>query len=248
MGSQTAAEEEFIYTDAFVGENSWNGRERNRLLLQADDHGFVEAAPAFGLDDLRDGRGLAAADFDRDGDVDLCVNNYRAAAALHVNTFAQERSWLAVRLEGTRSNRDAIGAVVRVRTGDVTQSSVVGAGHGYAAQYSKEQLFGLGDAERVDSVEVRWPTGDVERFGGSDARRRLRLVEGEGLPGPAPAPAGADASDGGTPGGDAGADEAGGDSSVRWVPMAAMLGLALGAVFGLVVRRRREAGAETPPE
>jgi MYXO-CTERM domain-containing protein len=191
--SQTAQEEEYIYTDAFVGDRSWNGREHNQLLLNRGDGTFVEVGAALGLDGVADGRGLAAADFDRDGDVDFVVNNYRAQATYSINTLGQRRSWLALRLEGTHSNRDGIGAVVTVRAGDLVQTRVVGAGHGFASQFSLEQVVGLGDATEVDSVRVRWPSGRHESFGPYAVGQRLRLIEGAGVsvasdPGPAPAP------------------------------------------------------------
>ncbi|MGE0712307.1 MAG: CRTAC1 family protein [Planctomycetota bacterium] len=187
MGSQTAAEEEFIYTDAFVGKKSWNGREPNILLLNLGD-GFVETGAAFGVDGHLDGRGLAAADFDQDGDTDFAINNYMAPAELWENQVGARRGWLAVRLQGAGPNRDAVGAIVRAYVGDEVQTRLVGAGHGYASQYSLEQLFGLGDAAEVEQVVVTWPTtgegapGRVEAFGPFAARSRVRLIEGQGHP------------------------------------------------------------------
>lgn len=182
MSSQSAAEEEHIYTDSFVGQNSWNGRERNVILLNRGDGRFLSAAPALGLDDLRDARGLALADFDQDGDLDLAINNYLAPAALYLNQRGAERSWIAFRLEGQGSNRDAVGAILRFRAGGRLHTRLVGAGHGYASQFSLEQHIGLGGTSevRVEEVRVRWPDGSLERFGPFSSGQRYRLVQGEG--------------------------------------------------------------------
>lgn len=182
MSSQTAVEEEQIYTDEFLGDRSWNGRERNQLLLNLGDGTFVEAGVALGLARLEDGRGLAAADFDHDGDVDFVINNYRAPATYLVNRLGDTRRWLALRLQGSGKNRDAIGATLWIEAGDLLQTRVVGAGHGYAAQYSLEQLVGLGERTEVDRVRVRWPSGRSEAFGPFAAGQRVRLVEGTGRP------------------------------------------------------------------
>jgi hypothetical protein len=189
VSARSAAEEDQIYTDAFVGERSWNGRERNQLLWNRGGGGFVEAGAAFGLDDLRDARGLAAADFDHDGDVDFVVNNYRAQAACFENQVGAERAWLAVRLRGAGSNTDAVGATVTVVAAGRWHSAVVAAGSGYASQNSAEQVLGLGGAGSVDEVLVRWPGGSVEAFGPFEVRRRVTLRQGEGEPRLARAPA-----------------------------------------------------------
>ncbi len=172
--------EAHIYTDAFVADNSWNGREHNHCLLNDGAGGFLEAGYAIGLDDLRDGRGLAASDFDRDGDIDFIIGNYKAQAGYFENLAGQTRNWLAVRLQGTRSNRDAVGAEIEIRTARGVQSRLVGAGHGYAGQNSYEQLFGLGGETEIEDVLVRWPSGLWESFGSASARQRMRLVEGQG--------------------------------------------------------------------
>jgi hypothetical protein len=156
---------------------------------------FNDVAMATGADDIRDARGMATADFDNDGDLDIVVNNNPgdsgraelARATLLRNNVGSRRNWLAVELRGTRSNRDAVGATVTVETAaGQRQSRLVGAGSGFASQHSARLYFGLGESERVSAVEVRWPGGRVERFdsvGGQPvgARRLVRVVEGAGV-------------------------------------------------------------------
>ena len=163
-----------IYTDAFVGTNSWNGRERNHLMLNQRDGTFAELGAALGVDGLGDGRGLAMADFDHDGDVDLVVNNYRGPAAYYENRL-ELNQWVAVRLQG-----GAVGALVEA-TDDRGQKRVrlVSAGEAYAGQRSLEQIIGLG-AETGASLAVRWSDGAWEEFGRFDAGQRVRLARGAG--------------------------------------------------------------------
>ena len=148
---------------------------------------------ATGADDIRDARGMATADFDNDGDLDIVVNNNPgdtgraelARATLLRNNVGARHNWLAVELRGTKSNRDAVGATVTIEAGADRQVRLLGAGAGFASQHSARLYFGLGAREGVSAVVVRWPSGRVERFekiGGQPigARRLLRLVEGEG--------------------------------------------------------------------
>jgi len=180
VGASSAAEEEEIYTDLFLGNRSWNGRERNRLLLNVGGWPLIDASAGTGADDRRDGRGMAVADFDHDGDLDFAIVNYEAPASLWINRWGQARNWVAVRLQGTAVNRDGVGATCVAHVGPTTLLRVVGAGHGYAGQNSLEQVFGLGAAEQIDALEVRWPDGSRERFGPLAAGTRARLVQGQG--------------------------------------------------------------------
>jgi enediyne biosynthesis protein E4 len=144
------------------------------------DGTFVEAATAYGLDSLRDGRGLAVSDFDGDGGLDFVINNYVAPAHYYVNRVPNRGHWLRVRLRGRASNRDGIGAIIRVRTGDRRQMRVVSAGDGYASQTSRVAHFGLGDAQVIDELEVTWPDGRRTRqtFRDVAADRLIEIDEG----------------------------------------------------------------------
>ena len=143
---------------------------------------------ATGADDIRDGRGMATADFDNDGDLDIVVNNNvgdsgreeLARAVLLRNDVGARRGWLAVELRGTDSNPDAVGATVTIESGGTRQLRLVTAGSGYASQQSARLYFGLGEQARVDSLTVRWPRGRVERFENVGARQLVRITEGRG--------------------------------------------------------------------
>lgn len=178
--SETKSIESKVYSDQFVGENSWNGRERNHMLLNLGQNIFAEVGGATGSDLIEEARGMAAADFDLDGDADIVINQYKSQAAYLVNDLAKGRRWFAARVQGVKSNRDGIGAEVVVTADGKKYWRLVRAGHAYASQFSLEQLFGLGQHKAIEDVSVRWPNGTMESFGPQKINSRVKLVEGQG--------------------------------------------------------------------
>lgn len=178
----------FYFDPANLDGHSWHGHERNRLLRNegVGEDGVVrwlEMATPAGVDLLLNSRGVAAADFWNRGVVDLAVAASEDRHALLRNEVGTGRSWLAVELEGTVSNRDAVGARVRLKSGGVEQMREVVLGDGYASQSSLRLHFGLGDDGEADRLTVYWPTTGEEQvfddaLGGCRARRIVRLVEG----------------------------------------------------------------------
>ncbi len=125
-------------------------------------------------------RGAAFGDFDNDGDVDVLVMNMNEPPSLLRNDCATKNAWLEVRLEGTRSNRSAIGATVVVTAGAHSQARPVLSQSSYYSHDDLRLHFGLGKAMRADTVEVRWPSGLVERWSDLAVRRAVTLTEGTG--------------------------------------------------------------------
>lgn len=161
---------------------SWSGRERNRMFLSVGDNKFVDASSVTDLDFLEDARGLGQLDWDGDGRVDLLLRN-RNAPRLRLlrNRGPEDAHWLQVQLVGTgKSNRDAIGARVTVTTASGEERRNLRAGEGFLSQNAKTLFFGLGKADHVDSLEVRWPDGTVESFDQPGIDRRLRITQGAG--------------------------------------------------------------------
>jgi hypothetical protein len=160
-----------------IGQHSLNGRERNCLFRNDGDGTFVDVGFVNGADRIEDGRGLSIFDYDRDGRLDLLVRNYRQPAEL-LRNVGPARHWIEVKLVGVRSNRDAVGARLRLRTSDGEQAREVHAGSAYLSGQSLIQHFGLGmHGEPVD-LRIAWPSGAHTALGGLAADRRYVVIEG----------------------------------------------------------------------
>ena len=123
-------------------------------------------------------RGLAIADFDRDGKLDALVSNNGQEAELLHNESGSTGHWISIQLQGTKSNRDAIGATVRLTAGATTQRDWVRSGSSYCSQSAFPLHFGLGQSSQVEAVEVRWPSGLNSRYLNVKADRHIRIIEG----------------------------------------------------------------------
>jgi hypothetical protein len=134
----------------------------------------VSSGPVFEKGYL--GRGMAAGDFDDDGAVDVAFVSLNEPPVLLRNAAAAGKSWLGVRLRGTASNRDAIGAKLTLRAGDRTLTRWVTGGGSFLASHDRRVVFGLG-AARPGELEIRWPSGKVQRVNGLAPGRYHEIVE-----------------------------------------------------------------------
>ncbi len=163
---------------------SLSGHERNCCFLNTGTGRFANVSAATALDYPDDSRGVGIVDWDGDGVLDLWISK-RTAPRIRFfrNDMASGHHFVAVRLEGTTCNRDAIGARVELVTGDRSEQKQIRtlrAGEGYLSQSSKWLYFGLGDNTSIERLVVRWPGGPAEEFRGLEADRRYTLVEGSG--------------------------------------------------------------------
>jgi hypothetical protein len=146
-----------------IGNRSWSGYQKKRFFRNLGDGAFREIGAEVGVNNDRDGRGVAVIDFDNDGRLDLVQTNADQAPILYHNVSQKVGNWIELKLIGTKSNRDGIGARVQVKAGGITQIRELDGGNGYAGESSRRVHFGIGAASKIDHLQVRWPSGRIEQ-------------------------------------------------------------------------------------
>lgn len=153
------------------------------LFWNQRDGTFEEIGAQVGVGKLDVGRGTAYGDYDNDGDLDILISNSGVKAnygkpRLLQNSGANRNHYLRVKTTGIESNRDGVGTKVIVKAGGITQRQMVRTGGSYCSQSEMVLTFGLGNSKTVDSLEVVWPSGQVDRYTGQQANRLIEVAEG----------------------------------------------------------------------
>ncbi len=153
---------------------------KNVLLMNAGNEKFVNISDAAGdgLAVKLSSRGAAFDDLDGDGDVDAVILNSRREPTVLRNDSPGKNHWIQIRLRGTKTNRDGVGARVKVVAGDLTQVDEIHSGRGYQSDFGLRLYFGLGRRRRVDRIEVRWIGGEVDVVENVEVDQVLTIVEG----------------------------------------------------------------------
>jgi hypothetical protein len=144
---------------------------------------FDKVSDSLGSDFMRPivGRGLATADFDNDGDIDIVTNNRGDFPSLLRNEGGNENNWLTVQLVGTKSNRDGIGASLKLTSEGFVQVEQAKGGMSYMSANDPRIHFGLGKRAKIASLEITWPSGQVDRLTNVPINQIITVKEGAGL-------------------------------------------------------------------
>jgi len=145
-----------------MDKRSLSGYQPKRVWLNDGAGKFVEVAQTVGVTDVNDGRSVAMADLWNRGVLDVVVANQRGPLLVYKNTVTPENQWIEVDLEGTKSNRSAIGAQVTLFWNGQRQVQQVSGGSGFCAQNQRRLHFGLGKLAQIEKVVIRWPSGKTQ--------------------------------------------------------------------------------------
>jgi peroxiredoxin len=159
---------------------SFSGYERDLLALNLGQGRFLDISGISGVDSISDGRGSVFADFDNDGDLDIFLTTAQGEAHyLFRNNVGSHNGFLRIDLQGTRTARDAYGAVVRVKTSAGVQTKLKAGGSGFLSHHDSRLLFGLGADRAAEWVEVVWPDGSEQRFENVPSGTAIRVAQQE---------------------------------------------------------------------
>ena len=156
---------------------SLSGYQRKRVWLNDGSGRFTDVAQVVGVSDTYDGRAVALADLSNRGVLDVIVANQRGPLLIYKNTVQPGRHWIEIALEGTASNRSAIGARVELQWNGQTQVQEVQGGNGFSSQNDRRLHYGLGSATKIDRLVIRWPSGKSQTIENPQVDKLLSVKE-----------------------------------------------------------------------
>jgi len=162
-----------------IGNKSLSGYEKKKLFHNEGGHFFKDEAARHGMDSVKDGRGIAIADFNNDGRMDVFVTNADDEPFLYRNTLPTGAHWVGFLLEGTKSSRQAIGAKIRLTAGRKTYMRAINGGNGFGGQSTMRLHFGLGANAKFDEAEIAWPSGLKQKLPSLPVDHWYKVVEGQ---------------------------------------------------------------------
>lgn len=158
-------------------------RQRNFVHHNNRDGTFTEVGAQLGAPfaEKRTGRGAAFGDIDNDGDPDVIINNLDGPPQLLRNDGGNANNSILIKTMGVKSNRDGIGARVKIVSGDLTQIGEVYSGGSYLSQSDLRLAFGVGKRTKIDLIEVHWPSGTIDNIADTTVNKILTIKEGQGI-------------------------------------------------------------------
>ncbi len=171
------------HPDDFVEMRNPRVKYQEQMLLfentgKAFRNVSAESGPIFAR--AFSGRGMAVGDIDNDGDLDVLVSNNGQAPVLLRNEGGNRNNWLGLELAATKSNPGAVGTMITWRAGGIKRARLRSGGGSYLSSNDPREVLGLGPVSKVDVLEVRWPSGKIDRFTNLPANRYLKVTEGSG--------------------------------------------------------------------
>jgi len=125
---------------------------------------------------------MALGDFDNDGDADVLTSNNGEPPVLLRNQGGNRNNWIGLHLVATKSNSAAVGAVITWHSGTVKRTRLKTGGGSYLSSHDPREILGIGTATKIDSVEIRWPSGKVDRLMNPPLNKYIKVTEGAGVP------------------------------------------------------------------
>jgi hypothetical protein len=152
------------------------------LLFENTGRGFKDVSANSGavFSKMFSGRGMAVGDFDNDGDADVLTSNNGEPPLLLRNQGGNENNWVGLTLVATKSNSAAVGATITWQTGAVKRTRLRTGGGSYLSSHDPREILGAGAATKIDSIEIRWPSGATDKISNVPLNKYIKVVEGAG--------------------------------------------------------------------